>query len=163
MKTDNTNLNEFIQEIIDQLKHKPGATLPILHSIQNKVGYIPDSVAPLIAESLLLTRAEVHGVISFYHHFRTTPPGNHTIEVCRAEACQAMGCRSLEAHVKKALGIDYHQTTSNREFSLDPVYCLGNCATAPSIRIDDNIYGRVSPDCFDKLIAGYQQNIKEVS
>jgi len=163
MKTDNTNLNEFIQEIIDQLKHKPGATLPILHAIQDKVGYIPDSVAPLIAESLLLTRAEVHGVISFYHHFRTTPPGNHTIEVCRAEACQAMGCRSLEAHVKKALGIDYHQTTSNREFSLDPVYCLGNCATAPSIRIDDNIYGRVSPDCFDKLIAGYQQNIKEVS
>ena len=163
MKTDNTNLNEFIQEIIDQLKHKPGATLPILHAIQDKVGYIPDSVAPLIAESLLLTRADVHGEISFYHHFRTTPPGNHTIEVCRAEACQAMGCRSLEAHVKKALGIDYHQTTSNREFSLDPVYCLGNCATAPSIRIDDNIYGRVSPDCFDKLIAGYQQNIKEVS
>jgi formate dehydrogenase subunit gamma len=150
-----------IQSIIDELKHKPGAMLPVLHAIQDKVGYIPDKAVSLIAESLLQTRAEVHGVISFYHHFRTTPPGRHTIEICRAEACQAMGCRSLEEHAKAKLGIDYHQTTADRSFSLEPVYCLGNCATAPSIRIDDDIHGRVSLDRFDALIDEHQSDMQE--
>ncbi|BDZ72841.1 formate dehydrogenase subunit gamma [Methylophaga marina] len=153
---------QSIQRIIDGLEHKPGAMLPILHAIQNEIGYIPEKAVAQIAESLLQTRAEVHGVISFYHHFRTTPPGKHTIEICRAEACQAMGCRSLEAHAKQSLGIDYHQTTANRQFSLEPVYCLGNCATGPSIRIDDDIHGRVSLDRFDELVASHQQDMKEV-
>lgn len=152
---------QSIQKIIDKLKHKPGAMLPILHAIQNEIGYIPDEAVGLIAESLLQTRAEVHGVISFYHHFRTTPPGRHNIEICRAEACQAMGCRQLERHAKTRLGIDYHQTTPDRAFSLEPVYCLGNCATAPSIRIDDTIYGRVSLEKFDALVAEHQKEMKE--
>lgn len=152
---------QSIQKIIDKLKHKPGAMLPILHAIQNEIGYIPDEAVGLIAESLLQTRAEVHGVISFYHHFRTTPPGRHNIEICRAEACQAMGCRQLEQHAKTRLGIDYHQTTPDRAFSLEPVYCLGNCATAPSIRIDDTIYGRVSLEKFDALVAEHQKEMKE--
>ncbi|HEC72749.1 MAG TPA: formate dehydrogenase subunit gamma [Methylophaga aminisulfidivorans] len=152
-----------IQTIIDGLKHKPGAMLPILHAIQDEIGYIPETAVAQIAESLLQTRAEVHGVISFYHHFRTTPPGKHLIQICRAEACQAMGCRSLEQHAKESLGIDYHQTTANREFSLEAVYCLGNCATAPSIRIDDDIHGRVSLDRFDALVSRHRQNMKEVS
>ncbi len=152
-----------IQKIIDSLKHQPGAMLPILHAIQDEIGYIPETAVSLIAESLIQTRAEVHGVISFYHHFRTTPPGKHTIEVCRAEACQAMGCRSLEQHAKSTLGIDYHQTTADRDFSLEPVYCLGNCATAPSIRVDDKIYGRVSVERFDELVADFRQDMKEVS
>jgi formate dehydrogenase subunit gamma len=152
---------QSIQQIIDKLKHKPGAMLPILHAIQDEVGYIPDKAVSQIAESLLQTRAEVHGVISFYHHFRTTPPGQHTIEICRAEACQAMGCRALEQHAKNTLGIDYHQTTADRSFSLEAVYCLGNCATAPSIRIDDEIHGRVSLDKFDVLVAEHQKEMKE--
>lgn len=152
---------QSIQKIIDKLKHKPGAMLPILHAIQNEIGYIPDEAVGLIAESLLQTRAEVHGVISFYHHFRSTPPGRHNIEICRAEACQAMGCRQLERHAKTRLGIDYHQTTPDRAFSLEPVYCLGNCATAPSIRIDDTIYGRVSLEKFDALVAEHQKEMKE--
>jgi formate dehydrogenase subunit gamma len=150
-----------IQKVIDELKHKPGAMLPILHAIQDQLGYIPDKAVEQIAASLNQTRAEVHGVISFYHHFRTTPPGRHVIEICRAEACQAMGCRSLEQHAKDALGIDYHQTTADRSFSLEPVYCLGNCATAPSIRIDDDIHGRVSLDTFDALIDEHRRDLKE--
>lgn len=152
---------QSIQTIIDSLKYKPGAMLPILHAIQDEIGYIPDKAISLIADSLLQTRAEVHGVISFYHHFRTTPPGRQTIEICRAEACQAMGCRSLEQHAKAALGIDYHQTTADRSFSLEAVYCLGNCATAPSIRIGDAIHGRVSLDKFDALIREQQNDMQE--
>lgn len=154
---------QSIQHIIDELKAKPGAMLPILHAIQEHVGYIPEKAVSLIAESLLSTRAEVHGVISFYHHFRTSPPGQHIIEICRAEACQAVGCRALEAHAKQRLGVDYHQTTADHVFSLEPVYCLGNCAVGPNIRVGDEIIGRVSPDKFDEIVASRQQTMKEVS
>lgn len=120
-----------IQDEIDALKHKPGALLPILHAVQDRCGYVPREAVPLIAESLQLTRAEVHGVISFYHHFRTTPPGRHVVQICRAEACQARGSRALEKYARDTLGIDYHQTTADREITLEPVYCLGNCACGP--------------------------------
>lgn len=140
-----------VQDSIDALKHKPGALLPILHAIQERIGHIPDASVPIIAESLRLTRAEVHGVISFYHHFRTTPPGQHVIQVCRAEACQAMGGRQLEAHVRSRLGVDYHATTPDGGVSLEPVYCLGNCACAPTISVDDQVYGRMSTARFDTL------------
>lgn len=144
-----------IDEIIAGLKDKPGALLPILHAIQDHHGFIPESAVSTIAESLQQTKAEIHGVISFYHHFRTTKPGKHTIEICRAEACQSMGSRALETHAKNKLGIDYHQTTSDGQFSLEAVYCLGNCANAPSIRINDDIHGRVTLDKFDHLIDEY--------
>lgn len=142
---------ELIREEVDALKHKPGALLPILHAIQNRIGYIPEGAVAIIAESLQQTRAEVHGVISFYHHFRTHPAGSHVVQVCRAEACQAMGGRTLEAHVRKRLGVDYHGTTADNEFTLEPVYCLGNCACAPNIRVDDDIHGRMTPQKFDRL------------
>ncbi len=143
---------QAVQEVIASLQHKPGALLPILHAIQNSQGYIPAESLPMIAAALHQTRAEIHGVITFYHHFRMTPPGRHSLEVCRAEACQARGSRALEAHVKAKLGIDYHNTTTDREFSLEPVYCLGNCACGPSIRVGDDIVGRVTPDKFDQLV-----------
>lgn len=143
---------QAVQEVIASLQHKPGALLPILHAIQNSQGYIPAESLPMIATALHQTRAEIHGVITFYHHFRMTPPGRHSLEVCRAEACQARGSRALEAHVKAKLGIDYHNTTTDREFSLEPVYCLGNCACGPSIRVGDDIVGRVTPDKFDQLV-----------
>nr|WP_298249389.1 formate dehydrogenase subunit gamma [uncultured Halomonas sp.] len=143
---------QLIQDETDALKHKPGALLPILHALQDRLGFIPDQAVPIIAESLGQTRAEVHGVISFYHHFRTTPPGTHVVQICRAEACQAMGARALEAHAKASLGIDYHQTTADHEITLEAVYCLGNCACGPSVRVDDRVLGRVSPEAFDALV-----------
>lgn len=141
-----------IQAEIDALKHLPGALLPILHALQDRFGFVPSDAIPLIAESLKTTRAEVHGVITFYHHFRTTPPGRHVVQVCRAEACQAVGGRALEAHVKSRLGIDYHQTTPDREITLEAVYCLGNCACGPSIRVKDEVRGRITPEAFDDLM-----------
>nr|WP_067285945.1 formate dehydrogenase subunit gamma [Marinobacterium profundum] len=144
---------ELIQAEIDALKHKPGALLPILHAIQDKFGYVPTEAVPQIGDALNQTRTEIHGVISFYHHFRTSEPGSHTLQICRAEACQSMGSRALEAHAKASLNVDYHGTTADREITLEPVYCLGNCACAPSVRIGNDIHGRVSPEKFDRLVS----------
>ena len=142
---------DMVRDEVGALKHKPGALLPILHAVQNRIGYIPEGAVAIIAEALQQTRAEVHGVISFYHHFRTHPVGSKVIHVCRAEACQAMGGRMLEAHIKDRLGVDYHGTSADNEFTLEPVYCLGNCACAPSIRVNDDIHGRMTPQKFDRL------------
>ena len=138
--------------VIDSLKDKPGAMLPILHGIQDTLGYIPKGSAPLIASALNVSRAEVHGVITFYHYFRESPPGKHTIHVCRAESCQAMNGAELETHAKAKLGIDYHETTQDGNFSLEPVYCLGNCGCSPAVSIDGEVYGRVSPERFDEIL-----------
>ncbi|WP_165856283.1 formate dehydrogenase subunit gamma [Marinobacter sp. JSM 1782161] len=143
---------EQIQQEIDAHRHRPGAMLPILHAIQDRFGYVPEAAVPLIAESMRQTRAEVHGIISFYHHFRTRPTGSHVVHVCRAEACQAVGARQLEAHIKGRLGIDFHQTSADNEITLEPVYCLGNCACGPSVRVDDAVHGRVDADTFDRLV-----------
>ncbi|MBZ9560052.1 MULTISPECIES: formate dehydrogenase subunit gamma [unclassified Modicisalibacter] len=153
---------ESIQREVDALKDEPGAMLPILHAIQDRFGHVPDAAVPIIADALRQTRAEVHGVISFYHHFRRHPVGSHVIHVCRAEACQAVGARQLEAHVKARLGVDYHQTTRDNEFTLEPVYCLGNCACGPSIRVDDTIHGRVSAAKFDTLVDDLTTTVVEV-
>jgi len=141
----------IVRRVVNDLKHKPGALLPILHRVQDLIGYIPKEAVAVIAEGLQQTRADVHGVISFYHHFRTHPVGSHVVQVCRAESCQSMGSRALEAHIKKRLGIDYRQTSKDNEFTLEPVFCLGNCACAPSIRVGDRIYGRMTPRKFDWL------------
>lgn len=147
-----------ILEIIDAHKTMPGNLLPILHSIQDTLGYIPAAAVDDIAKSLKLSKAEVHGVISFYHYFRDTPPGTHTVKICRAEACQSMNGKALETHAKQTLGIDFHETTADQTISLEAVYCLGNCGCAPSITIDDQVYGRVSTDKFDQLIAACKGN-----
>ncbi len=141
-----------VQAITAALKDKPGALLPILHGVQNALGYIPSESVPAIAKALNLSRAEVHGVISFYHYFRDTQPGKHTIHLCRAESCQAMGGKQLENYVKTRLGIDFHQTTADGKFTLEPVYCLGNCACSPAMQIGEEIYGRVSANSFDATI-----------
>lgn len=146
-----------LQALIDAHRDQAGALLPILHAIQDQFGYVPAEATPLIAKSLNLSRAEVHGVISFYHHFRTTPAGKHTLQICRAESCQAMGSRELETHAKAALGIDYHQTTADGAISLEPVYCLGNCACSPSVRVGDAVQGRMDATQLDALIAELRQ------
>jgi formate dehydrogenase subunit gamma len=141
-----------IEAAITSNKDKPGALLPILHGIQDNIGHIPPEAVPLIASELNLSRAEVHGVISFYHYFRQTPPGRHTIQICQAESCQAMGSAALTEHTKSMLKIGFHETTADQEFSLEPVYCLGNCACSPAVMIDDEVYGRVSSDRLEQLL-----------
>ena len=142
-----------LQSVVDAHASLPGALLPMLHAIQDEFGHVPDQAVPVIARSLNLSRAEVHGVITFYHHFRSHAPGRHVVQVCRAEACQAVGAVALEAHAKKCLGIDFHETTADGAVTLEAVYCLGNCAVGPSLRVDDDIVGRVTPARFDEIIA----------
>jgi formate dehydrogenase subunit gamma len=156
--TESGTTQSTVQEIIAALKDKPGALLPILHGVQDALGYIPAECVPDIATGLNLSRAEVHGVISFYHYFRDTPPGKQTIHLCLAESCQAMGGRQLEKHVKAKLGIDFHETTADGKFSLEPVYCLGNCACSPAMQIGKEIYGRVSADSFDAAITNSEES-----
>ena len=121
----------------------PGGLLPLLHAIQDDIGYVPEAVYPQISQALALSVAEVHGFVTFYHHFRTHPVGKHVLQVCRAESCQAMGSEKLEADIKAELGIDYHETTKDGEITLLPVYCLGNCACSPAVMMDEEVYGRV--------------------
>jgi formate dehydrogenase subunit gamma len=130
----------------------PGALLPILHAVQEALGFVPKDSIPLIARELNLSVAEVHGVVSFYHYFRQEQPGRHVVHLCRAEACQALGARALEAHAKAHLKIDFHGTTADGAISLEPVYCLGNCALGPSLMIDEQLKGRVTPERFDALM-----------
>ena len=143
-----------ITALLDQYRDVPGGLLPLLHAVQDTLGCIPSDQVPAIARAMNLSRAEVHGVISFYHDFRTRPGGRHRVQICRAEACQAMGSRVLEEHARQALGIDYGDTTQDGAITLEPVYCLGNCACSPSVRIDDSVYARVDPARFDELVAG---------
>lgn len=142
-----------VAKILAQHENKPGNLLPILHGIQDVLGYIPQAAVTEIADFLNQSIAEIHGVISFYHYFRQTPPGKNTIRICRAESCQAMNGKALEKYAKKQLNIDWHQTSSDGEFSLEPVYCLGNCACSPSITINEDIYGRVTPERLSMLIS----------
>jgi len=141
-----------IESIVREHATRPGALLPLLHAIQDALGHVPADAVPAIAAALNLSRAEVHGVISFYHFFRTTAPGRHTVYVCRAEACQAMGARAIEEYVQEKLKIGYHETTADGRYSLEPVYCLGNCACSPAIMIDESVHGRVSAERIDELL-----------
>ncbi len=145
--------NATIVTLIAQHKHRPGALLPLLHAIQDSIGFVPESSYAQISKALALSVAEVHGVVTFYHHFRTHRAGRHVVQICRAESCQSMGSEALEAHAKKCLGVEYHQTTADGAITLEPVYCLGNCALSPAVMMDDEIYGRVSPAGLDVLIA----------
>jgi formate dehydrogenase subunit gamma len=120
-----------------------GDLLPALRTLQSCFGCIDKRAVALLAEIFNLSRSEVHGVVSFYHEFRSQPAGRHTVRVCQAEACQAMGSRGLTQYVKEMLGIDFHETTADGLFTLEPVYCLGNCACSPAIMVDATTYGRI--------------------
>ena len=141
-----------VLEVTTRLRALPGALLPILHGVQDALGYVPPGAVTLIAAELNLTRAEVHGVVTFYHYFRTAKPGKQVLQLCRAEACQALGAVALERHVKRRLGVDFHGTTADGRYTLEPVYCLGNCACGPSLMLDQELHGRVSADSFDALV-----------
>ena len=145
--------NAAVRRIIAEHKDRPGPLLEVLHGIQAALGFVPAGAVPVVAEGLNLSRAEVHGVVTFYHYFRHSPPGAHTVSLCQAESCQAVGAEALARHARNRLGIDFHQTTTDGQFSLEPIYCLGNCACSPAAMVDGRLYGRVTPEAFDALIA----------
>ena len=120
-----------------------GPLLPMLHALQREFGFVPQDAVPVLADLLNLGRAEVHGVISFYHDFRDAPAGRHVLKICRAEACQSMGCDALAQATLDKLGIDWHETTRNGAVTIEPVYCLGMCACAPAAMLDGRVVGRV--------------------
>ena len=135
-----------IESIVAAKKTLPGALLPVLHDIQEALGHIPPESVPLIAKGLSLSRAEVHGVISYYHHFRQTPPGRHVVRICCAEACQAVGGEALAEHARTRL--------EDSDLTLEPVYCLGLCAIGPALQIDETtLHAHVTPEKFDALMA----------
>jgi formate dehydrogenase subunit gamma len=142
-----------VLEACARFKDVPGGLLPLLHAVQEAIGFVPAEAVALIAGELNLSRAEVHGVVTFYHYFRTQRGGRHVVHLCRAEACQAVGAAALERHAKESLGIDFHATSRDGAITLEPVYCLGNCALGPSLMIDQDLKGRVSPERFDELMA----------
>lgn len=131
-----------------------GPLLPILHAVQAEFGHVPQDALPVIARALNLSRAEVHGVVSFYHDFREKPAGRHVVKICRAEACQAMGADRLAAHAMAALGVDWHGTTPDGSVTLEPIFCLGLCACAPAAMVDGKSMGRVDEARLTSVLAG---------
>jgi len=137
--------------IITSFDTRPEMLVQILHAFMDRFAWISEDAIRQLAQELNLSRAEVHGVVSYYHDFRTSEPGQHIVKVCQAEACQAMGSRELSAHAERTLGVEMH--ASSADVTLEPVYCLGNCACSPSVMVDGKTYGRVSNDRFNEIVA----------
>ncbi|NJM82139.1 MAG: formate dehydrogenase subunit gamma [Tabrizicola sp.] len=146
-------VSDRVADILAAHRDLEGPLLPILHAIQAEFGYIPQSTLPGIAKALNLSKAEVHGVISFYHDFREAPAGRHVLKLCRAEACQAMGADRVAAHAQGTLGVDWHGTTEDGAVTLEPVFCLGLCACGPAAMVDGRLVGRCDEVEIDALIA----------
>ena len=150
---DSHDHTDRIAEILVAHQGLEGPLLPILHAIQAAFGYVPDTAIPQIAKALMLSKAEVHGVISFYHDFRSAPAGRHVLKLCRAEACQTMGADAVAGRIKAALGIDWHETTPDGRVTLEPVFCLGLCACGPAAMVDGRLVGR----CDESIVAEVAQ------
>jgi formate dehydrogenase subunit gamma len=144
-------------EIIAKISKHEGPTLVILHALQEAFGYVPEPAIPMVAQALNLSRAEVYGVFTFYHDFRKEPAGRHVLKLCRAEACQAAGGDALAARAEKKLGIAFGNTTADERVTLEPIYCLGLCATAPSAMLDGRLVGRLDEKRLDALVAEAQR------
>ena len=141
-----------IARIIDAHTHLEGPLLPMLHALQEAFGYVPEQAHAPICDALNITRAELHGVITFYHDFREKPAGRHVLKICRAEACQSVGSAAMADALLAKLGLDWHGTTANGAVTIVPVYCLGLCACAPAAMVDDRVVGRVDAAKLDKLL-----------
>jgi formate dehydrogenase subunit gamma len=144
---------EVAQQRIRENLHLDGALLPILHALQEEFGYIDEAAEPLIAAALNRSRAEIHGVVTFYHDFRRAPAGRHVLKLCRAEACQAAGGYALAARAEARLGVALGETAADGRVTLEPVYCLGLCAVAPSAMVDGRVVGRLDAQRLDALLA----------
>jgi len=142
-----------VTAILVAYDYRPDCLIEILHDVQAHLGYVPDSVVPQLARGLNLSRAEIHGVITFYHDFHRAPVGRHTVRICRAEACQARGCRSLEAHAAISLGVAFGETPADGDVTLEPTYCLGNCALGPAALVGDELIGMIDEARADALVA----------
>jgi formate dehydrogenase subunit gamma len=140
------------RDIIARFAAMEGASLPILHELQGTFGCVPLEAEPLVAAALNISRAEVHGIVTFYHEFRRKAPGRHVLHVCRAEACQAVGADAVGAHVKAALAVDWHGTSADGSVTLEPVFCLGLCASGPSALLDGHPVGRLNPARIDRML-----------
>ena len=151
---DSVEITTRVEDILNNHKGMEGAMLPILHAIQAEFGYVPQDALPLIAQELTLSKAEVHGVMSFYHDFREYPAGKHVLKLCRAESCKSVGADRVAAHAQKAMGIEWHETTKDGNITLEPVFCLGLCACGPAAIIDGKLVGRVDEAKIDALIGG---------
>ena len=149
---DSAQTNERVQDILARHQGQEGALLPILHAVQAEFGHVPDGALPIIAKALNISRAEAHGVVSFYHDFREKPAGTHVVKLCRAEACQAMGADAVAAHACDKLGIDWHGTTPDGKITLEPVFCLGLCACGPAAIVDGKLHGRVDAARLDEIL-----------
>ncbi len=143
-----------VEEILSRHKGMEGALLPILHAIQAEFGHVPQVVLPVVAKAMNISRAEVHGVMSFYHDFREVPAGRHVVKLCRAEACQAVGADRVADHARRVLGLDWHQTSKDGAVTLEPVFCLGLCACGPAAIVDGKLMGRVDEARIDALVEG---------
>lgn len=141
-----------LRALINAERDREGPMLPILHAIQGEYGCIPEAAVPLIAEALNITRAEVHGVISFYHDFRKAPAGRHVVKLCRAEACQAVGGAALGAEVLARLGVGWSETRADGAVTVEPVYCLGLCACGPAVMVDGHVHGRATAEKVAQLV-----------
>jgi formate dehydrogenase subunit gamma len=141
------------REVLAAHHGRPGALLPILHDIQDRLGAVPPELLPMIAEALSLSRAEVHGVVSFYHDFRATPPGRQVLKLCQAEACRSMGAKALTAELEEKLGLALGETREDGSLTFEAVYCLGNCACAPNAMLNGDVHGRVDAEELLALLA----------
>ncbi len=142
-----------VEAIATRLRERPGALMLVLREVQDLLGWVPAASVPIIAGALNLSRAEVHGVLTFYHDFRHAPPGRNVLRLCRAESCQAMGAAALAEHACRRLGIDFGETTRDGEFTLEAVYCLGNCGCSPAMLLNGDPHGRLTPERLDALLA----------
>lgn len=154
MQTASTDIAGRAIDIINQLKGREGPLLPILHELQGEFGYVPQETLPLIAQALNISRAEVHGVVTFYHDYRDHPAGRHVLKLCRAEACQSMGGDAMAQRARELLGIDWHGTTADGAVTLEPVYCLGLCACAPAAMLDGEVIGRLDDEKLEEIATG---------
>ncbi|WP_374332885.1 formate dehydrogenase subunit gamma [Aestuariivirga sp.] len=141
------------REIALRYGNRPDALLEILHDLQEHLGFIPEAALPALAKSLGLSRAEVHGVVTFYHDYRREPAGRHVIKVCRAEACQSMGANELVGMIERYLKVKLGQTTADGAITVEAAYCLGNCALSPAVMVDEKLVGRVDAKKFEKIVA----------
>ncbi|HEV7899341.1 MAG TPA: formate dehydrogenase subunit gamma [Planosporangium sp.] len=146
------SLEQQVRSVVAAHRGERGALLPILHGIQSELGHVDPAVIPILADELNLSRAEVYGVVTFYHDFRQTPPGRTTVRICRAEACQAVGAAALADHAQARLGLSFGETSADGAVTLEQAFCFGNCALGPAVQVGDRLHGRVDPARLDSLL-----------
>jgi len=149
----------IVRDVLSNYEARQDLLLPILQEVHRRCGRVPKEAVALVAEHLNVSRAEVHGVVSFYHDLRDTTPGAHVVQLCMAEACQAVGCRALASHAERTVGVAFGVTTTDGQVTLERAYCFGNCACGPTVRIGDRIHGRVTPERFDGLLRDLRERV----